>query len=40
MSYYDTIDAKVQDESDDELSDEAIEMHPMLTEARQFLLGS
>jgi uncharacterized protein YjaG (DUF416 family) len=38
MSYYDTIDAKLQDESDEELSDEAIEMHPTLAEARNFLL--
>lgn len=40
MSYYDTVDAKLQDESDEELDDEAIDEHPMLTEARRFLLQS
>jgi uncharacterized protein len=40
MSYYDTIDAKVQDELDEDASDEAIDMHPMLAEARRFLLQS
>lgn len=40
MSYYDTIDAKVQDESEEELSDEEIDKHPLLNEARRFLLGS
>ena len=40
MSYYDTIDAKVQDESVGELYDEEIGNHPMLAEARRFLLDS
>lgn len=40
MSYYDTIDAKIQDESDEELSDEEIDKHPVLGEARHFLLNS
>lgn len=40
MSYYDTVDAKLQDESDEELDDEAIDEHPMLAEARRFLLQS
>jgi uncharacterized protein YjaG (DUF416 family) len=39
MSYYDTIDAKVQDESEEDLSDEQIEIHPSLTDARSFLLN-
>ena len=40
MSYYDTVDANLQDESDEELDDEAIDEHPMLAEARRFLLQS
>lgn len=40
MAYYDTIDAKVQDETDDELSDDEIDMHPMMLEAQRFLLQS
>mgnify|MGYP003575057517 CR=1 FL=1 len=40
MAYYDTIDAKVQDETDDDLSEEQIDMHPMMLEAQRFLLQS
>jgi uncharacterized protein YjaG (DUF416 family) len=40
FSYYDTIDGKVQDESDEELSEEELDNHPLLKEARSFLLGS
>ncbi|WP_132052109.1 DUF416 family protein [Pseudocnuella soli] len=40
MSYYDTVDAKLQDESDEELDDEDLDEHPMLAEARRFLLQS
>ena len=40
LSYYDTIDAKVQEESDEDLTDEESEMHPLLVEARRFLLES
>ena len=40
FSYYDTIDGKVQDDSDDELSEEELDNHPLLAEARTFLLGS
>jgi uncharacterized protein len=40
MSYYDTIDAKVQSEIDEDSRDEEFEMHPMLAEARRFLLES
>ena len=40
MSYYDTIDAKIQDETEEELSEEEIENHSMLIEATQFLLSS
>jgi uncharacterized protein len=40
MAYYDTIDAKVQDEPDDELSEEQIDRHPMILEAQRFLLQS
>jgi uncharacterized protein len=40
MSYYDTIDAKVQDENEDDLSEEEMEKHPLLSEARRFLLDS
>ncbi|ANE49443.1 DUF416 family protein [Flavisolibacter tropicus] len=39
MSYYDTIDAKVHDENEEELSEEEIENHPLLIEARHFLLN-
>ncbi|HYH14273.1 MAG TPA: DUF416 family protein [Flavisolibacter sp.] len=40
MAYYDTIDAKVQDEADEDLTDEEIDRHPMLLEAQRFLLQS
>ena len=40
MAYYDTIDAKVQDEADEELSEEQMDRHPMMLEAQRFLLQS
>ena len=38
LSYYDTIDAKIQDESEEGLTDEELEAHPLLAKARRFLL--
>jgi uncharacterized protein YjaG (DUF416 family) len=40
LAYYDTIEAKVQDEADDDLSEEQMDMHPLLSEARRYLLHS
>lgn len=39
LSYYDTVEGQVQDQSDDAEPDEALEQHPLLAEARRFLLG-
>ena len=40
MAYYDTIDAKVQDEAEEELAEEQLDSHPMVLEAQRFLLQS
>lgn len=40
MCYYDTVEAKIQDESEEDISDEEFEKNPVLAEARHFLLAS
>ncbi|OLY93417.1 Protein of unknown function [Cnuella takakiae] len=40
LSYYETIEATIQDDAEEDMSDEELEMHPMLAEARRFLLAS
>ena len=40
LAYYDTIEAKVHDEAEDDVSEEEMDRHPLLTEARRFLLQS
>lgn len=39
MCYYDTVDGKVQEASEEDSTDEELDQHPLLAEARRFLLG-
>lgn len=40
LSYYETIEAVIQDEAEEDMTDEEIEGHPVLAEASRFLLGA
>lgn len=40
LSYYETIEAVIQDEAEEEMTDEELEAHPLLVEASRFLLAS
>lgn len=40
LSYYETIEAVIQDEAEEDMTDEELEVHPVLAEGRRFLLAS